>query len=171
MTLIGALALVGTFSTSAFAEPGNTEISNIFPQGGISFDVLDPDGIKSVEWIDPGSELIVVNANCDDPQITQRTFAPGSFSDNPGPNTFLIIDCQPEMSETTCTFTSGGTNQENEASVECTFETLVVGGVLFAIDNTALILAGAQSFSFMIPLLLSGIGIGLFVVSRKSENS
>ena len=47
----------------------------------------------------------------------------------------------------------------------------VVGGEFLSIDSTSLILAGAQSFSWMIPLILSGIGIGLFVVSRKSENS
>jgi len=47
----------------------------------------------------------------------------------------------------------------------------VVGGELIPIETTSLLLAGAQSFSWMIPLVLSGIGIGLFVVSRKSENS
>jgi len=46
-----------------------------------------------------------------------------------------------------------------------------VGGELIPIDKTALLLAGAQTFSWMIPVVLSGIGIGLFVVSRKSENS
>jgi len=46
----------------------------------------------------------------------------------------------------------------------------VIGGSLLPIDTTALLLAGAQSFSWMIPVVLSGIGIGLFVVSRKSEN-
>ncbi len=46
---------------------------------------------------------------------------------------------------------------------------VLVGGDLLSIDNTALILAGAQSFSWMIPVLVAGIGIGLFVVSRKSE--
>jgi len=45
----------------------------------------------------------------------------------------------------------------------------VVGGELLPIDNTALVLAGAQSFSWMIPVVLSVLGIGLFVVSRKSE--
>jgi len=45
----------------------------------------------------------------------------------------------------------------------------VVGGNLVPIDSTALLLAGAQTFSWMIPVILSGIGIGLFVVSRKSE--
>jgi len=49
------------------------------------------------------------------------------------------------------------------------FDNAFVGGELLPIDSTALILAGAQSFSWMIPVLLSGIGIGLFVVSRKSE--
>ena len=45
----------------------------------------------------------------------------------------------------------------------------VIGGEIIPIETTSLILAGAQSFSWMIPVLLSGIGIGLFVVSRKSE--
>ena len=46
-----------------------------------------------------------------------------------------------------------------------------VGGEFLPIETTSLLLAGAQSFSWMIPVILSGIGIGLFVVSRKSENS
>ena len=44
-----------------------------------------------------------------------------------------------------------------------------VGGEIIPIETTSLILAGAQTFSWMIPVILSGIGIGLFVVSRKSE--
>ncbi len=45
----------------------------------------------------------------------------------------------------------------------------VVGGELIPIETTSLLLAGAQSFSWMIPVILSVLGIGLFVVSRKSE--
>jgi len=45
----------------------------------------------------------------------------------------------------------------------------VVGGELIPIESTSLILVGAQSFSWMIPVVLSVLGIGLFVVSRKSE--
>ena len=48
---------------------------------------------------------------------------------------------------------------------------LVVGGEIIPIETTSLILAVGQSFSWMIPVVLSGMGIGLFVVSRKSENS
>ena len=43
-----------------------------------------------------------------------------------------------------------------------------VGGGIIPIESTSLILAGAQSFSWMIPVVLSILGIGLFVVSRKN---
>ena len=46
----------------------------------------------------------------------------------------------------------------------------VVGGEIIPLETTSLLLAGAQSFSWMIPVVLSGIGIGLFVL-RKSKNS
>jgi len=45
----------------------------------------------------------------------------------------------------------------------------VVGGELIPIETTSLLLAGAQTFSWMIPVVLSVLGIGLFVVSRKSK--
>jgi len=47
----------------------------------------------------------------------------------------------------------------------------VVGGNIIQIDSAALLLAGAQSTTWMIPVVLSIVGIGLFVVSRKPENS
>ena len=47
----------------------------------------------------------------------------------------------------------------------------LIGGEFLPIETTSLILAGAQTFSWMIPVVLSVVGIGLFVVSRKSENS
>jgi hypothetical protein len=46
-----------------------------------------------------------------------------------------------------------------------------ISGELLSIDSTALIVSNAQSFSWMIPVILSGIGIGLFAIFRKSENS
>ena len=46
----------------------------------------------------------------------------------------------------------------------------LIGGNMLSINTTTLRLAGAQTFSRMIPVLLSGIGIGLFVF-RKSEES
>jgi len=45
----------------------------------------------------------------------------------------------------------------------------IIGGEIIPIEQTSLILAGAQTFSWMIPVVLSVLGIGLFVVSRKSD--
>jgi len=46
----------------------------------------------------------------------------------------------------------------------------IIGGEIILIESTSLILVGTQSFSWMIPVVLSIAGIGLFVF-RKSENS
>jgi len=46
----------------------------------------------------------------------------------------------------------------------------LIGGEIIPIESTSLILVGTQSFSWMIPVVLSIAGIGLFVF-RKSENS
>ena len=45
----------------------------------------------------------------------------------------------------------------------------LVGGELMPIETTSLLVSSAQSFSWMIPVVLSVLGIGLFIVSRKSE--
>jgi len=44
-----------------------------------------------------------------------------------------------------------------------------VGSISIPIDTTSLLLADTLSFSWMIPVVLSVIGIGLFAISRKSE--
>ena len=57
----------------------------------------------------------------------------------------------------------------------CIFDVMamdsMVGGELIPIETTSLILVGAQSTTWMIPLVLSIVGIGLFVVSRKSAKN
>jgi len=45
----------------------------------------------------------------------------------------------------------------------------VVGGELIPIDTTSLLVAGASSSAWMIPVVLSILGIGLFAFTRKSE--
>ena len=71
-------------------------------------------------------------------------------------------------------FTKAGTDPQCDPgsiySGTFTCEAGVIGGEIIPIDATSLILAGAQTFSWMIPVVLSVLGIGLFVVSRKSEN-
>jgi len=46
---------------------------------------------------------------------------------------------------------------------------VAVGSISIPIDTTSLLLADTQSFSWMIPVVLSVLGIGLFVASRKSK--
>jgi len=46
-------------------------------------------------------------------------------------------------------------------------EFVIVGGTSLPIDTTALLLAGVQSISmWMIPVVIAGIGIGVFVIMR-----
>lgn len=46
----------------------------------------------------------------------------------------------------------------------------VVGGKIIPVEVTSLLSANADSFSWMLPVVLSVLGIGLFVVSRKPKN-
>ena len=67
----------------------------------------------------------------------------------------------------------GGDQDFNDIvfNVECELleESGPIGGTLLTIDTTSLLLASAQSSSWMIPVTLSILGLGLFVVSRKNE--
>ena len=47
---------------------------------------------------------------------------------------------------------------------------VIVGGEIIPLDTTALLLAGAQSVSmWMIPVVVSGAGIGVFVIMRSRK--
>jgi len=48
----------------------------------------------------------------------------------------------------------------------CDLLQVVVGGEIIPIETTSLIVAGTQSFSWMIPIVLSILGIGI-VIARK----
>jgi len=82
---------------------------------------------------------------------------------NPGEVFIIGVKFEDEQSQT-ITFNA-------EWTMDVNGDDEVVGGSLLPIDSTSLLLAGAQTFSWMIPVVLSVLGIGLFVVSRKSKNS
>jgi hypothetical protein len=59
-------------------------------------------------------------------------------------------------------------SQIGGSGADCTSPPDIVGGHGGPIDKTALMVTGAQlSASWMIPVLISAIGIGVFVVTRK----
>jgi len=100
----------------------------------------------------------------DDPTVTSADFFGSSVSISgnnvlvgaPGDDTNGFAVGQAHLFDEICNGDDGGISP-------------VVGGEIIPIDSTALLLAGAQTFSWMIPVIVSAVGIGLFVVSRKSE--
>jgi len=99
-----------------------------------------------------------VNANLILPQTSSD---PGDFViDSAAPLSLVVVICNNPFNPA-CAFFD---------ATEVVVEDQGVGGSIIPIEQTSLILAGTQSFSWMIPVVLSGIGIGLFVF-RKSENS
>jgi len=96
----------------------------------------------------------------------------GTISPNQPLGTINQIPCSPEICDNF--LDDDGDGLVDGDDLECQVITpppgQSVAGEIIPIEQTSLILAGTQSFSWMIPVILSVLGIGLFVF-RKSENS
>ena len=120
-------------------------------------------------------EVIIDNSDCAAKRIDVRL---GDFGINNNVwNGEEVIDNNNSFpGKTTCTviFVASSTGPDDEFLTQTimvtTPEPPIVGGEFLPIDTTALLLVSAQSFSWMIPVVLSVLGIGLFIF-RKSENS
>jgi len=88
------------------------------------------------------------------------------FGTETGPDSVHLINI---IDGSDVTVGAVGDNPSDVDFFPCPIVPPVVGGELIPLESTSLILAGAQTFSWMIPLVLSVVGIGLFVVTRKSE--
>jgi len=79
----------------------------------------------------------------------------------------VVVDCDGTLCEE-----AGGTcrllaTSANNNEIFCVCELPAVGGWFFEVDETALLVAGAQmNASWMIPIIVSAIGIGI-VIARK----
>ena len=79
----------------------------------------------------------------------------------------VVVDCEGTSCEE-----AGGTcrplvNSRNNNEIFCVCEFPGVGGWFFEVDETALLVAGAQmNAAWMIPVIVSAIGIGI-VIARK----
>jgi len=124
------------------AEQKQIAFKDVFADG-LAQDLLD-----HVDYPSP-HQMVTVNVNI---EVTS--------DQRPDCQIDVLATCDASLSQFTQTF-----SQQPQP------ESQVIGGEIIPIESTSLILAGAQSFSWMIPVVLSVIGIGLFVVSRKSENS
>jgi len=87
----------------------------------------------------------------------------------PGPAGFIHyeFECEPNPDWETFQFKLLGFGTVNQVDIWTTsFDDSLIGGEIIPIESTSLILAGAQTFSWMIPVVLSIIGIGLVFVRR-----
>jgi len=84
-------------------------------------------------------------------------------------NSFLIVDFPDDLSfiANNNDVESIGDLDERSRGLTVVLPVLATGGELLPIDTTALLLAGVQSVSmWMIPVVVSGAGIGVFVIMR-----
>jgi len=138
-----------------YAGSGITIVENL---GGdpVQFSVKDLDGIRTFQV---GQDLQTFECDVAPTEIFFEVEIAML------PIALLIVDCVDDTTEYNLF----------ETFVECVSGQCppppIVGGELLPIESTSLLLANAQLFSWMIPVVLSVLGIGLFVVSRKSENS
>jgi len=110
--------------------------------------------------------LDVDGGSSDDVGIQSLSVSPNIFScSSLGANTVTLTVTDTSGNTSTCQAVVTVEDPQNA----CLVDNQVIGGEIIPIEATSLILAGAQSFSWMIPVVLSILGIGLFVVSRKSE--
>ena len=153
--LFSVLLLVPIGAQQVFANPGNTLVTFGGPGPGqetthTDFPITDPDGILSISNAQalPGCPVGPVTF-----RVTNTLL----------PIIITIIDCEPDGDTTQWEFTLTG--------VTCVAGSCLppIGGEIIPIETTSLILAGAQTFSWMIPVVLSVLGIGMFVVVRKNE--
>jgi len=183
LVILTAITVIGINGNYAYAESGVAQISDITSQGGVGFDVIDPDGTESVVFISnaqastPAPTENIPDPTCPNPLEMSFGFFdwPESQGTN-GPSVFEITDCSaPPVTYSCEVFHPTGSSEGRMGTCTCIENCdsqqpkTPVGGEFLPIKTTSLLLAGAQSFSWMIPVILSGIGIGLFVVSRKSE--
>jgi len=138
-----------------FGQPDTVE-TNVFVTESVFSDVGQsrPDFITGKEVSADATGNEVLSQHVDYPSLHQMV----SIQVDIGLSTdFNCNVCRISIDEFTQTFS------------QTARPTTPVGGELIPIESTSLLLAGAQSFSWMIPVVLSILGIGLFVVSRKSE--
>jgi hypothetical protein len=159
------LAIMGLF-LSQQAQAGNGGTPPLCPPGTILTGGTDTNGVplcaaNAVDFCPSPLDTSIDNIGNCQPQSDEPPLCPAGTTQN------LTND----MCEGPSTCPPGTTLNPTSLLCELTIVTPVVGGTIIPIETTSLLLAGAQSTTWLIPVALSIIGIGVFVVSRKSENS
>jgi hypothetical protein len=172
MILVAGFAIAGMFSFSAHADSGNTEFSNVFLQGGVNFDVLDPDGLKMVVKAPEGicsEETLEINLDCSEPQITlyEEDFPISCWAG--GNVTLAVTDCQDNMSTSIWEINSLNNNIE---CIENCDPPSAVAGELLSLDSSSLLIGGlASSAVWMIPAVAGIAGAGIYLIKFRTNRN
>jgi len=150
----GTGTLTGTYDDTTNLLSWNISwLGLLFPETLMHFHGPAPIGVNAGVLLDVGAISGVAS-----PSIGNANIAAAHETHLLAGNTYLNLH------------TTGFGGGEIRGQVSC-IPIEVIGGEIIPIESASLLLAGAQTFSWMIPVVLSVLGIGLFVVSRKSENS
>jgi len=172
---------IGTIQNSASVSSSTTEANPGDETATESTTVIPPAPLDAIPPTAVCQDVTVALAANGQTSITALDVDGGSSDDvgiqslSVSPNIFSCSSLGANTVTLTVTDTSGNTSAcQAVVTVEdpqnaCLVDNQVIGGEIIPIEATSLILAGAQSFSWMILVVLSVLGIGLFVVSRKSE--
>jgi sugar lactone lactonase YvrE len=156
-------------TNTAIASPINTDLElnglAITPDG--TFYVTERFGQGDLYTLNPNNGVTTFVADLETIMDGLGANSQGQlFGTETGPDSVHLIDISDGTDVTV------GAVGENPSDVDFfPVQKDVVGGEFLQIETTSLLLTGTQSFSWMIPLVLSGIGIGLLVVSSKFKNS
>jgi len=100
LVILTAITVIGINGNYAYPESGVAQISDITSQGGVGFDVLDPDGVESVVFISNAQGITplrtenIPDPSCPNPLLMSFGFftwpSPQNFD---GPSIFHITDC------------------------------------------------------------------------------
>jgi len=121
-------------------------------------------------------QLPLISTICFDPTGDTAGITIFEGPDNQNPFSYIYdIECMPnpDWEQMRIDFNTPS-EFENILSIEVWTETfddapVTVGGSFVPIDQSALLLAGVQSISmWMIPVVIAGIGIGIFVIKRRN---
>ena len=171
------LQLIDGFGISPDLEPGRMRCSTLIP--GFNFCEFDVSNfiddlttkIMEIHITFTGEPPILQpSVLCFDiTGVTNGVLVSGTLGPDPDQFTW-VMECSPNPASETISITREPLTTMTFVEIWTTSfgEPIPIGGTNIPIDQSALLLAGVQSISmWMIPVVIAGIGIGVFVIKRR----
>lgn len=182
---------IGDFSAPSIVEPDFTvtgsEPITITTSNGLGIGIL---GMETFYYLIDGNEFVTFTFNGVVSYLTYTVGTTGNQDQSQGQEGEAFIEAFDSNGMSLGTIPTGGTgikdvsalfggvpiskftvtaDADTHAIIAITYDLSqihVIGGEMIPIESTSLLLASAQSFSWMLPVVLSILGIGLFFVRK-----